>query len=68
MYKGNKSTIFQVWISFVDLLICGVAYHHAGVEMSDRKIIETAFNVGDIPVLCEYKTFQNKDNFNTSFL
>ncbi|XP_026529952.1 probable ATP-dependent DNA helicase HFM1 [Notechis scutatus] len=34
-----------------DLLICGVAYHHAGVEMSDRKIIEAAFNMGDIPVL-----------------
>ncbi|XP_029141554.1 probable ATP-dependent DNA helicase HFM1 [Protobothrops mucrosquamatus] len=34
-----------------DLLICGVAYHHAGVEMSDRKTIETAFNMGDIPVL-----------------
>ncbi|XP_044288180.1 probable ATP-dependent DNA helicase HFM1 [Varanus komodoensis] len=34
-----------------DLLVCGVAYHHAGIEVSDRKIIETAFNVGDIPVL-----------------
>ncbi|XP_007439573.2 probable ATP-dependent DNA helicase HFM1, partial [Python bivittatus] len=34
-----------------DLLICGVAYHHAGVEVSDRKIIEAAFNMGDIPVL-----------------
>ncbi|XP_070795506.1 probable ATP-dependent DNA helicase HFM1 [Pituophis catenifer annectens] len=34
-----------------DLLICGVAYHHAGVEVSDRKTIEAAFNMGDIPVL-----------------
>ncbi|KAJ6655838.1 hypothetical protein lerEdw1_004703 [Lerista edwardsae] len=34
-----------------DLLICGVAYHHAGMEVSDRKTIETAFNTGDIPVL-----------------
>ncbi|XP_058032630.1 probable ATP-dependent DNA helicase HFM1 [Ahaetulla prasina] len=34
-----------------DLLICGVAYHHAGIEVSDRKIIEAAFNMGDIPVL-----------------
>ncbi|XP_013911972.1 PREDICTED: probable ATP-dependent DNA helicase HFM1 [Thamnophis sirtalis] len=34
-----------------DLLIYGVAYHHAGVEVSDRKIIEAAFNMGDIPVL-----------------
>ncbi|XP_048353797.1 probable ATP-dependent DNA helicase HFM1 [Sphaerodactylus townsendi] len=34
-----------------DLLICGVAYHHAGMEMCDRKVIEAAFNTGDIPVL-----------------
>uniref|UniRef100_G1KUQ1 Probable ATP-dependent DNA helicase HFM1 n=1 Tax=Anolis carolinensis TaxID=28377 RepID=G1KUQ1_ANOCA len=34
-----------------ELLICGIAYHHAGVEVSDRKIIEAAFNMGDIPVL-----------------
>ncbi|NXB39835.1 HFM1 helicase, partial [Eulacestoma nigropectus] len=34
-----------------DLLTYGVAYHHAGMEMSDRKIIEGAFTVGDLPVL-----------------
>uniref|UniRef100_A0ABM5G8Q2 DNA 3'-5' helicase n=1 Tax=Pogona vitticeps TaxID=103695 RepID=A0ABM5G8Q2_9SAUR len=34
-----------------DILIYGVAYHHAGIELSDRKIIEAAFNMGDIPVL-----------------
>ncbi|XP_068878910.1 probable ATP-dependent DNA helicase HFM1 isoform X6 [Aphelocoma coerulescens] len=34
-----------------DLLMYGVAYHHAGMEMSDRKIIEGAFTVGDLPVL-----------------
>ncbi|XP_060089016.1 probable ATP-dependent DNA helicase HFM1 [Heteronotia binoei] len=34
-----------------DLLICGVAYHHAGMEVSDRKITEAAFNMGDVPVL-----------------
>lgn len=40
-------------ISFSDLLIYGVAYHHAGMELSDRKIIEGAFTVGDLPVLCK---------------
>ncbi|KAM9129912.1 putative ATP-dependent DNA helicase HFM1 [Pangshura tecta] len=35
-----------------DLLMCGVAYHHAGMELSDRKIIEGAFTRGDLPVLC----------------
>ncbi|XP_065410314.1 probable ATP-dependent DNA helicase HFM1 [Chrysemys picta bellii] len=34
-----------------DLLMCGVAYHHAGMELSDRKIIEGAFIRGDLPVL-----------------
>ncbi|KFO11060.1 putative ATP-dependent DNA helicase HFM1, partial [Balearica regulorum gibbericeps] len=34
-----------------DLLMYGVAYHHAGMEISDRKIIEGAFTVGDLPVL-----------------
>nr|XP_032628931.1 probable ATP-dependent DNA helicase HFM1 [Chelonoidis abingdonii] len=34
-----------------DLLMCGVAYHHAGMELSDRKIIEGAFTRGDLPVL-----------------
>ncbi|NXN97022.1 HFM1 helicase, partial [Rhinopomastus cyanomelas] len=34
-----------------DLLMYGVAYHHAGMEISDRKTIEGAFTVGDLPVL-----------------
>ncbi|XP_068055962.1 probable ATP-dependent DNA helicase HFM1 isoform X4 [Anomalospiza imberbis] len=34
-----------------DLLTYGVAYHHAGMEIADRKIIEGAFTVGDLPVL-----------------
>ncbi|KFQ28265.1 putative ATP-dependent DNA helicase HFM1, partial [Mesitornis unicolor] len=34
-----------------DLLMYGVAYHHAGMELSDRKVIEGAFTVGDLPVL-----------------
>ncbi|NXE75064.1 HFM1 helicase, partial [Cochlearius cochlearius] len=34
-----------------DLLMYGVAYHHAGMEIADRKIIEGAFTVGDLPVL-----------------
>ncbi|XP_027693877.1 probable ATP-dependent DNA helicase HFM1 [Vombatus ursinus] len=34
-----------------DLLTCGIGYHHAGMELSDRKIVEGAFTVGDLPVL-----------------
>ncbi|KAM5269336.1 putative ATP-dependent DNA helicase HFM1 isoform 2-T4 [Hipposideros larvatus] len=34
-----------------DIIIHGVAYHHAGMELSDRKVVEGAFAVGDLPVL-----------------
>ncbi|NXU54880.1 HFM1 helicase, partial [Turnix velox] len=34
-----------------ELLMNGVAYHHAGMEISDRKTIEGAFAGGDLPVL-----------------
>lgn len=36
-----------------DLVMLGVGYHHAGVDLSDRKLIEKAFTQGDLPVLCE---------------
>ncbi|XP_072547111.1 probable ATP-dependent DNA helicase HFM1 [Salminus brasiliensis] len=34
-----------------DLIMCGVGYHHAGVSLSDRKVVEDAFTAGDLPVL-----------------
>ncbi|XP_075396376.1 putative ATP-dependent DNA helicase HFM1 [Tenrec ecaudatus] len=34
-----------------EILIHGVAYHHAGMELPDRKIVEGAFAIGDLPVL-----------------
>ncbi|XP_035279407.1 probable ATP-dependent DNA helicase HFM1 isoform X1 [Anguilla anguilla] len=34
-----------------DLVMYGVGFHHAGVDMSDRKTIEDAFTLGDLPVL-----------------
>ncbi|XP_034509770.1 probable ATP-dependent DNA helicase HFM1 isoform X9 [Ailuropoda melanoleuca] len=43
-----------------DILIHGVAYHHAGMELSDRKVVEGAFTVGDLPVLC-FASGLNKD-------
>lgn len=38
-----------------DLVMLGVGYHHAGLDMSDRKLIERAFTLADLPVLCETK-------------
>ncbi|XP_041804440.1 probable ATP-dependent DNA helicase HFM1 [Chelmon rostratus] len=39
-----------------DLVMLGVGYHHAGVDLSDRKLIEKAFTVGDLPVLFTTRT------------
>lgn len=37
-------------------LRCGVAYHHAGLEFSDRKVVEDAFMSGSINCLCATST------------
>ncbi|XP_019733399.1 probable ATP-dependent DNA helicase HFM1 [Hippocampus comes] len=39
-----------------DLVMLGVGYHHAGVDASDRKVIEKAFTLGDLPVLFTTRT------------
>ncbi|NWX24227.1 HFM1 helicase, partial [Aegotheles bennettii] len=49
--QSKLSQVMDIIISLSDLLMYGVAYHHAGMEISDRKIIEGAFTVGDLPVL-----------------
>uniref|UniRef100_A0A3B4C0J6 Probable ATP-dependent DNA helicase HFM1 n=1 Tax=Pygocentrus nattereri TaxID=42514 RepID=A0A3B4C0J6_PYGNA len=64
-YSDQKPTLvvtfcmFVVWADVMfsqicphsDLIMCGVGYHHAGVSVSDRKVVEDAFTVGDLPVL-----------------
>ncbi|XP_027140746.1 probable ATP-dependent DNA helicase HFM1 isoform X2 [Larimichthys crocea] len=39
-----------------DLVMLGVGYHHAGLDMSDRKLIERAFTLADLPVLFTTRT------------
>nr|XP_006818661.1 PREDICTED: probable ATP-dependent DNA helicase HFM1-like [Saccoglossus kowalevskii] len=39
-----------------DLVVCGVGYHHAGLDISDRKTIESMFTKGDLPVLLATST------------
>ncbi|XP_038193973.1 probable ATP-dependent DNA helicase HFM1 isoform X5 [Arvicola amphibius] len=34
-----------------DVVVYGVGYHHAGLELSDRKLVEELFTSGDLPVL-----------------
>ena len=37
----------------VELIMCGVGYHHAGLDTADRKILETMFLSAELPVLCK---------------
>ncbi|KAM3865988.1 putative ATP-dependent DNA helicase HFM1 [Diretmus argenteus] len=39
-----------------ELVMQGVGYHHAGVDVSDRKLVEQAFTLGDLPVLFTTRT------------
>ncbi|XP_064613087.1 probable ATP-dependent DNA helicase HFM1 [Liolophura sinensis] len=34
-----------------ELVLCGVGYHHAGLELHDRKAVEELFTAADLPVL-----------------
>jgi ATP-dependent DNA helicase HFM1/MER3 len=35
-----------------DLLDCGIAYHHAGLDVQDRHAVETGFLGGNISIIC----------------
>lgn len=37
----------------VEMVVHGVAFHHAGMEYSDRRAVEELFTLGDLPVLRE---------------
>ncbi|KAM8839530.1 putative ATP-dependent DNA helicase HFM1 isoform 1-T1 [Synchiropus picturatus] len=39
-----------------ELVLLGVGYHHAGMELSDRKLVEYVFSQGDLPVLFTTRT------------
>ena len=36
-----------------EYVIQGVGFHHAGLDVSDRKHMEDMFGRGEIPVMCE---------------
>ena len=42
-----------LWNFTLDLVLAGVGYHHAGMDMEDRKLIEATFAGGDMAVLGE---------------
>jgi superfamily II helicase len=40
-------------VKFLDLVVKGIGYHHAGMDVQDRKLIEETFAKGELPVLGE---------------
>lgn len=38
----------------LDSVLSGVGYHHAGLDVHDRKTMEELFLKGDLPVLSKY--------------
>ena len=63
----NKLTIKHMQLYFVtfylivrnlllisDSVLSGVGYHHAGLDVHDRKTMEELFLKGDLPVLSKY--------------
>jgi len=51
-FKSHNQCILHIHrVGSADLVLCGVGYHHAGMDVNDRKLIETMFSQGDLPVL-----------------
>ena len=49
-YDRNRNTPGTLSY-FLDLVCKGIGYHHAGMDLQDRKNIEEAFAAGSLPVL-----------------
>jgi ATP-dependent DNA helicase HFM1/MER3 len=54
---GNMTLASQTKLTVLQgSLLRGIAYHHAGLDASDRKLVETAFMNGKVLVLCATST------------
>ena len=42
------------FVFVVDLVMCGVGYHHAGLDVDDRKLVERMFSQGLLAVLSQF--------------
>lgn len=51
--NGNHDVASQTRLTKLQrVLYRGVAYHHAGLEVDDRRLVETSFSHGKIRALC----------------
>jgi len=49
---NNQANNKMRLLTLSELVLSGVAFHHAGLDVQDRKTVEGLFIHGDIPVLC----------------
>jgi hypothetical protein len=50
--RSNSESDWSFFLGCItDLVLCGVGYHHAGMDVNDRKLIERMFSQGDLAVL-----------------
>lgn len=55
--NANQDIAGQTKVSKLQrVLYRGVAYHHAGLEVDDRRLVERAFTTGKIRALCATST------------
>lgn len=55
--NGNQAVASEAKITKLQrVLFRGVAYHHAGLEIEDRRVVESAFSQGKIRALCATST------------
>ena len=46
--------IIKCYCCFLDLVMKGIGFHHAGMDIQDRKYMEELFAAGDLFVLGKY--------------
>lgn len=52
--KPNRSVLKPNDKSLADLMESGIAFHHAGMDLHDRQLVERSFLDGSVSVVCTY--------------
>jgi len=49
--ERKEFAVVVVVVAVIDLVLCSVGYHHAGMDVDDRKLVERMFSQGHLAVL-----------------
>lgn len=60
--------IIKCYCCFLDLVMKGIGFHHAGMDIQDRKYMEELFAAGDLFVLGKSITMSDVQNFSSLIL